>query len=96
MPWAFRETGLGKLVGKRTWGGLVGLSGYPRLMDGGYVTAPSFAFLEKNGKFSIDITPADFIAGKDPQLRKAVQIVLEELKKNPPPQFKRKPYPRGR
>ena len=54
MPWAFRETGVGKLVGKRTWGGLVGISGYPILMDGGYVTAPSFGIVSKDGEFIIE------------------------------------------
>src|SRR6185369_11510012 len=44
MPWYFRKAGVGPLVGKRTWGGLVGISGYPALLDGGSVTAPSFAF----------------------------------------------------
>jgi tricorn protease len=107
MPWAFRETGLGKLVGKRTWGGLVGISGYPPLMDGGYITAPSFGIVSKDGEFfienegvapdiEVDITPLDFIKGKDTQLFKAVEVVLEELKKKPLPKYKRKGFPRGR
>src|SRR5207247_9777667 len=41
MPWYFRRAGVGKLIGKRTWGGLVGRAGSPPLMDGGIVTAPS-------------------------------------------------------
>jgi hypothetical protein len=43
MPWYFRKAGIGKLVGTRTWGGLVGIGGYPSLLDGGYVTAPRYA-----------------------------------------------------
>jgi tricorn protease len=45
MPWMFRRQGIGQLIGKRTWGGLVGIGGYPVLIDGGSVTAPHFAFL---------------------------------------------------
>ncbi len=44
MPWMFRHAGIGQLIGKRTWGGLVGIGGYPTLIDGGSVTAPHFAF----------------------------------------------------
>ena len=46
MPWYFHRAGVGKLIGERTWGGLVGLTGYPELMDGGVVMAPSFGGLE--------------------------------------------------
>lgn len=107
MPWAFRETGLGKLIGKRTWGGLVGISGYPTLMDGGYITAPSFGFVNNNGEFRIenegvapdidvDIYPEDAINGKDPQLIKAVEVLIEELKEKQPSVFKHNGFPRGR
>jgi len=107
MPWAFRETGIGKLVGKRTWGGLVGVSGYPPLMDGGYVTAPSFGIVSKDGDFiienegvppdyEVEYLPADYMAGHDPQLKKAVDVVMEEMKDKTPPKFKSKGYPRGR
>jgi tricorn protease len=107
MPWAFRKTGIGKLVGKRTWGGLVGISGYPRLMDGGGVTAPSFGIVSEDGEFiienhgvapdvDVEILPKDYIAGRDPQLEKAVEIVLEELKTKQPPKFKHNGFPRGR
>src|SRR5262249_27168571 len=50
MPWMFRRAKLGPLVGKRTWGGLVGIGGYPNLMDGGSVTAPHFAFWNPEGE----------------------------------------------
>ena len=49
MPWMFRYTKLGPLVGKRTWGGLIGVSQYPALMDGGNVTAPNFGFFSPEG-----------------------------------------------
>ncbi len=104
MPWMFRERGVGKLVGTRTWGGLVGTSGYPPLMDGGRVTAPSFSYYDKNGKWTIEnegikpdifvqMTPAEVIKGGDPQLEKAVETALEELKANPVKKTPRPKYP---
>ncbi|MGX5816821.1 S41 family peptidase [Chitinophaga lutea] len=91
MPWMFRYKKLGQLIGKRTMGILVGISGYPSLMDGGYVTSPSFGIYDTQGNWiienqgtppDIDIeqTPADVIAGRDPQLEKGVQVLLEELR----------------
>jgi tricorn protease len=104
MPWYFREAKVGPLVGKRTWGGLVGISGYPPLMDGGSVTAPSFAFFTPEGKWDVENhgvapdvevehDPYEIRKGRDPQLEKAVEVVLEALKKNPPPQPKKPEYP---
>jgi tricorn protease len=104
MPWYFRKAGVGPLVGKRTWGGLVGISGYPPLMDGGPVTAPSFAFFTPDGKWDVENKgvapdvevehdPYEIRKGRDPQLEKAVEIVMEALKKNPPPTPKRPDYP---
>jgi tricorn protease len=104
MPWYFRKAGVGKLVGKRTWGGLVGIGGYPQLLDGGGVTAPHFAFFSPDGTWDVEnhgvapdveveLDPYEVRAGRDPQLEKAVALVLEELKKNPPPQPKKPAYP---
>jgi len=104
LPWMFRKFKLGKLIGKRTWGGLVGTLGFPILMDGGFVTAPNLAIWTPEGGWvvenegvppdiEVEQTAADVIAGKDPQLEKAIQVVMEELKKNPPAQPKRPPYP---
>jgi tricorn protease len=104
MPWYFRRAKVGPLVGKRTWGGLVGISGYPPLLDGGAVTAPSFAFFSPDGTWDVenhgvapdvevDLDPYEVRAGRDPQLEKAVEVVLEALKKNPPPQPKKPAYP---
>ncbi|HEY1189155.1 MAG TPA: PDZ domain-containing protein, partial [Gemmata sp.] len=105
LPYMFRKFGLGPLVGKRTWGGLVGISGYPVLMDGGTVTAPSFAIWDPEGGFIVEnegvapdydvtMTPKDLIAGKDPQLEKAIELALEALKKNPPKKDVRPEYPK--
>jgi tricorn protease len=103
LPWMFRKFGLGKLIGTRTWGGLVGILGFPTLMDGGFVTAPNLAIWTKDGwvvenvgvppDIEVEQTPADVIAGKDPQLERAIQVIMEELKKNPPVEAKRPPYP---
>jgi tricorn protease len=104
LPWMWRKFGLGKLVGKRTWGGLVGTLGFPVLMDGGGVTAPNLAIWVPDGGWvvenegvppdiEVEQTPADVINGRDPQLERAIQVVMEELKKSPPPKDKRPPYP---
>jgi tricorn protease len=104
LPWLFRQAKLGPLVGTRTWGGLVGIGGYPVLLDGGHITAPRTALYGLDGHFDIenigvppDVAveddPKSVAAGHDPQLEKAVQIVLDELKKNPPPTYPVPPYP---
>ncbi len=103
LPWMFNKFKLGKLIGKRTWGGLAGQLGFPILMDGGYVTAPNFTIWNEEGwivenagvppDIEIEQLPAQVIAGHDPQLEKAIEIIMEELKKNPPKKLKRPPYP---
>lgn len=104
LPWMFRRYKLGPLVGKRTWGGLVGILGFPVLMDGGQVTAPNIAFwtpedgygVENEGvppDVEVEQWPADVLAGKDPQLDKAIDIILKELEKNPPKESSRPPFP---
>jgi tricorn protease len=104
FPWYFKKMGLGKLVGMRTWGGLVGISGNPRLMDGGQITAPTFAFYESDGTWGIeghgvdpDIEviddPSKMVDGGDPQLDAAIELMLREIKENPYVAPKRPPYP---
>jgi len=103
LPWMFRKFKLGQLIGKRTWGGLVGTLGFPVLMDGGSVTAPNLAILTEEGwvvenvgvppDIEVEMNPADVIAGHDPQLEKAIEVVMDELRKNPPKKFQRPPYP---
>jgi tricorn protease len=105
MPWYFKRAGVGKLVGTRTWGGLVGMNGSPGLMDGGFVAAPSSGIynpltgeweVENNGvspDVEVEQDPALVRQGRDPQLEKAVQVVLEELAKNPPPKLRRPAFP---
>ncbi|HYL64510.1 MAG TPA: PDZ domain-containing protein [Candidatus Methylomirabilis sp.] len=94
LPWMFKQDKVGPLVGTRTWGGLVGIYGYPPLMDGGGVTAPRVAIFGLHGDWEVenhgispDIEvendPASVAAGHDPQLEKAVQVTLEALKAHP-------------
>ena len=93
FPWLFRHHKLGKLIGTRTWGGLVGISGVPPLIDGGAVTVPNFGFYELDGTWGIeghgvdpdievDIDPVEDLKGHDPQLDVAIDYLLEEIKVN--------------
>jgi tricorn protease len=105
MPWYFKRGGVGKLIGKRTWGGLVGRAFAPQLMDGGFVTAPGSAvFNPMTGEWEVEnigvapdieveLDPELVRQGKDPQLEKAVEVVMTELRQNPLPKAKRPAYP---
>jgi len=105
MPWYFKRAGVGKLIGKRTWGGLVGRAFAPQLMDGGFVTSPSSGvFNPMSGQWEVEnigiapdieveLDPEIARQGKDPQLEKAVEVVMAELAKSPLPKPKRPPYP---
>jgi tricorn protease len=104
MPWLFRRMKIGPLVGKRTWGGLVGIGGYPQLVDGGSVTAPHFGFYSPESQWEVenhgvapdiemDLDPAEWRKGRDTQLEKAVELAMAELAKNPPKKANRPAYP---
>jgi tricorn protease len=103
LPWMFRKLKLGTLIGKRTWGGLVGILGFPVLLDGGSVTAPNLAIWTEDGwvvenvgvppDIEVEQNPADVMAGRDPQLEKAIEVVMNELKMNPPKKMERPPFP---
>lgn len=103
LPWMFKKFKLGTVVGKRTWGGLVGVLGYPEFIDGGVVTAPNVAFYTEDGfrvenegvapDIEVEQWPELVIKGHDPQLEKAIEVVLEKLKENPPKEMKRPAYP---
>jgi tricorn protease len=102
LPWMFRKFKLGPIVGTRTWGGLVGILGFPEFIDGGGITAPNLAIWTEDGwvvenegvppDVEVEQTPADVIKGRDPQLEKAIELALDGLKKNPPPESHRPPY----
>ena len=103
LPWMFQKLKLGPVVGTRTWGGLVGILGFPVLMDGGTVTAPDLAIWTEDGwvvenegvppDVEVEQTPAEVIAGRDPQLEKAIEIVMSQLPKPARAAPKRPPYP---
>ena len=105
MPWYFRRAGAGKLVGKRTWGGLVGRAGAPQLMDGGFVSSPSSAvwdpasskWIAENVGIEPDVEiendPELWRQGRDPQLEKAIELVMADLAKKPVVEPKRPAYP---
>ena len=104
LPWLFKHEKLGPLVGKRTWGGLVGIGSIPVLMDGGTVTSPSVAFFSPKGEWDVEnhgVDP-DYVVeqdpkavseGHDPQLEKAVSLALEDLKEHPPAKVEKPAYP---
>ena len=104
LPWMFHKLQLGTLVGKRTWGGLVGILGFPTLMDGGQITAPNLGIWTPEGfvvenegvppDLDVEQTPADIIAGRDPQLEKAIDVAMKQLAANPPQKDVRPPFPK--
>ncbi len=94
LPYYFSKTGQGKLIGTRTWGGLIGISGNARLVDGGYISVPRFGIFDENEQWIIegigvypDIEvvdrPEKLAAGIDPGIEKAVEVLLKELEANP-------------
>ncbi len=104
FPHYFKQLGLGKLIGTRTWGGLVGISGNPNLIDGGYTSAPTFAFYKPNGTWGIeghgvdpDMTVIDdptlMQNGADPQLDTAIAHMKDEVQRHPYVAPKRPAYP---
>jgi tricorn protease len=104
MPWLFHQEKVGTLVGKRTWGGLVGIGAIPVLMDGGAVTSPSFGYFSPEGKWQIENhgTDPDVVVeqdpkavseGHDPQLEKAVSVAMQELALHPVQEPAKPPYP---
>ncbi len=104
LPYYFQRYGLGKVVGTRTWGGLIGISRSIPLLDGGQVTFPEFRIFDTEGKWTVenhgvdpdvvvDNLPEDVAAGHDRQLETAVKLVLEQLPQRrevpPAPRFPR-------
>ncbi len=104
LPWLFRKNKVGPLVGERTWGGLVGIGGYPKLMDGGTVTAPRWAIYGTQGQWEVEnigippdievsADPEQIRKGHDPQLERAVDEAMSLLQKSPLPTFVRPAAP---
>lgn len=100
----YKQMKLGKLIGKRTWGGVIGIWPRHKLVDGSVTTQPEFSFwftdvgwkVENYGTepdIEVDYKPQDWAKNHDPQLEKAIEVILEEMKNNPPklPNFDNKP-----
>jgi tricorn protease len=105
FPYYFRELGLGPLIGERTWGGLVGISGNPSFVDGGSLSVPRFAFVDPQGNWAVEgegvapdpgfemvDRPEDIAAGRDRMIERAVEFLLQELEN---PQYRRPGKPEG-
>jgi len=103
LPYYFRKLGLGPIIGERTWGGLVGISGNPAFVDGGSISVPMFAFVDDEGNWAVegegvapDIEVIDrpelIAAGREPMIEKAVEVLLRELEK---PQYRKPVKPKG-
>jgi len=89
LPWMFRRLEIGPLVGTRTWGGLIGIGGYPSLLDGGFD-------VENKGvapDHEVELDPYEWRRGRDPQLEAAVDLALRQLREHPQEKIKRPPYP---
>lgn len=104
LPYYFRKLKLGPLIGTRTWGGLIGISGNPGLADGGTVLASTFRFMDTDNRWAVenegvapDIEvidrPEAIAAGRDPSLERAIEELLRELEKSPPPKIVAPPAP---
>jgi tricorn protease len=105
VAYRFKTHKLGTVVGKRSWGGVVGIRGSLPLLDGGFLNRPEFSRYDVEGKewimeghgvepdIVVDNDPASEFAGVDDQLNKAIELVKEELKKNPVKLPPPPPYP---
>ncbi len=93
FPDYFRKAGLGQLIGTRTWGGLIGITGVPQLIDGGMVTVPTFRMYDPDGKWfreghgvdpdiEVKEDPTRLANGGDAQLEKAIEVIKEAMEKN--------------
>ncbi len=94
LPYMFKQSNIGPLVGRTTWGGLVGIWDTPPLIDGGYITAPRGGFYDLDGEWAVEnegvapdirveMTPKEVINGHDPQLERAVEEALKLLENTP-------------
>jgi tricorn protease len=101
---SWRLFDLGPIIGMRSWGGVIGIRSDKPFMDGGLITVPEFGWwepkrgwdLENTGvvpDIEIDITPEDQLAGRDPQLDKAIEVLGELMKTNPPKSLETSPIP---
>ena len=104
LPLEFRAKGLGPVIGTRTWGGLVGVSMFIDMIDGGYLTAPDYRTYTLQGSWTVEnrgvvpdievwLDPAEMARGHDAQLEKAIEVLLDAIKKDPRPWPQHPPFP---
>ncbi len=104
LPYYFRKLGLGKIIGTRTWGGLIGISGAPAMVDGGVLLPPTFRILDTDGNWVIEnegVTPDIEVIdrpelvhkGQDPSIERAVIELMKDLEANPRKSIKVPPAP---
>ena len=105
MPYGFHTEGIGKLIGTRTWGGLIGIAANPTLIDGGYLSVPYFRMYTPSGQWrvenegvspdlEVELDPAAVNNGVDTQLDAAIAEVMKQLQtQQSPPLQAPPPYP---
>jgi len=104
FPFYFKQAGCGKLIGTRTWGGLIGITGAPAMIDGGGMTVPTFGIYNTKGEWIIEgygvdpdieviAHPTKVAKGEDPELQRAIEELTKELATNPPKTPKKPEYP---
>ncbi|WP_240642685.1 S41 family peptidase [Pseudidiomarina mangrovi] len=102
LPWAFKRLGLGKTIGTRTWGGLIGISTNPNMIDGGFHVVPFFRFYTPDGEWrvenegvapdiEVELDPIMVNQGRDSQLERAIAETLQQLRDNPPADHSKAP-----
>lgn len=104
FPMLFRKKGMGPVIGTRTWGGLVGVSMFISMIDGGGLTAPDYRIYDEKGRWiienigvepdiTVDLHPAEVARGIDAQLQKGIEVLLKNIKEHPRPWPKHDPWP---
>ena len=104
LPYLFREKGMGPVIGTRSWGGLVGVSMWIGMVDGGGLSAPDYRVYDPAGKWvvenkgvapdiAVELDPADFGTGRDAQLQKALDVLMKKIKDEPRPWPQHEAFP---
>jgi tricorn protease len=104
LPFEFRLKGMGPVIGTRTWGGLVGVSMFIRLMDGSRLTVPDYRIYTPDGRWTVEnegvtpdiiveLDPADMADGVDAQLQKGIEVLMEAIERDPPEPPEHPPFP---
>ncbi|MFQ5584889.1 MAG: S41 family peptidase, partial [Calditrichia bacterium] len=104
LPFEFQQLGMGPVIGTRTWGGLVGVSMFIELIDGGVITVPDYRIYSPEGKWVVenkgvqpdivvDLDPAEMARGYDAQLMKGIEVLMKKINADPRPWPKHEPFP---